>query len=107
MLPVVREPVEVTRQIVWYTWATVITTFLIIPAAGWIYGSIAVVSGIWFLIMAIRLHQGIKAGGEVKPLKLFILSNNYLSILFVGLSLDAVLGLETVGQMLGWVTTFF
>ncbi|ARU46201.1 heme o synthase [Corynebacterium silvaticum] len=107
MLPVVREPVEVTRQIVWYTWATVITTFLIIPAAGWIYGSIAVISGIWFLIMAIRLHQGIKAGGEVKPLKLFILSNNYLSILFVGLSLDAVLGLETVGQMLGWVTTFF
>ncbi|MFI5503857.1 protoheme IX farnesyltransferase [Corynebacterium kutscheri] len=107
MLPVVRTPVQVTRQIVGYTWATVFTTFLLIPAAGWIYALVSVASGIWFLTMAISLHHSIKNGGEVKPLKLFILSNNYLAVLFMGLSLDAVLGLETIGSMLGWTTTFF
>ena len=42
-----------------------------------------------------------KNGGDVKPLKLFILSNNYLAALFLGLSVDAVLGLETLGQLIG------
>ena len=66
------------------------------PAASWIYLAVAVASGTAFLIMATRLHNGIKAGAEVKPLKLFILSNNYLAALFLGLSVDAVLGLPTV-----------
>ncbi|OKX91817.1 protoheme IX farnesyltransferase [Corynebacterium glutamicum] len=107
MLPVVRTPVQVTAQIVWYSVATVLTTFLLIPATGWIYAAIAVISGVTFLFMAIKLHLGIKNGGKVKPLKLFILSNNYLAVLFVALSVDAVLGLETIGEMLGWTTTFF
>ncbi|WBT07748.1 heme o synthase [Corynebacterium sp. SCR221107] len=107
MLPVVRTAEQVTRQIVWYTLATIVTTFLLIPAAGWIYAVISVVAGIWFLVMAIVLHNGIKNGAPVKPLKLFILSNNYLALLFVGLSVDAVLGLPTIGSMLGWTTTFF
>ena len=50
--------------------------------------------------MAIRLYRGVANGGEVKPLKLFILSNNYLALLFVGLSIDAVMGLETLAQLL-------
>ncbi|MCS4489294.1 heme o synthase [Corynebacterium sp. ES2794-CONJ1] len=100
MLPVVREEVEVTRQIVGYTVATVITTFLLIPAAGWIYAVGSIISGAGFLFMAIRLHQGVKRGVPVKPLKLFILSNNYLAVLFVALSVDAILGLETFGAML-------
>ncbi|WP_197702433.1 heme o synthase [Corynebacterium suranareeae] len=107
MLPVVRTPVQVTAQIVWYSVATVLTTFLLIPATGWIYAVVAVISGVTFLIMAIKLHIGIKNGGKVKPLKLFILSNNYLAVLFVALSVDAVLGLETIGEMMGWTTTFF
>ncbi|WP_425394216.1 heme o synthase [Corynebacterium crudilactis] len=107
MLPVVRTPVQVTAQIVWYSIATVLTTFLLIPATGWIYAAVAVLSGATFLFMAIKLHLGIKNGGKVKPLKLFILSNNYLAVLFVALSVDAVLGLETIGEMLGWTTTFF
>jgi len=57
--------------------------------------------------MAIVLHNGVKAGKDVKPLKLFILSNNYLALVFVALSVDAVLGWETIGSMLGWTTTFF
>ncbi|WP_165857953.1 heme o synthase [Corynebacterium alimapuense] len=107
MLPVVRKPVAVTRQIVWYTWATVITSLLLVPGASWIYLAGALIGGVYFLYMAIILHRGIVKGATVKPLKLFILSNNYLALVFVSLSIDAVLGWETIGEMLGWTTTFF
>ncbi|MDO4631574.1 MAG: heme o synthase [Corynebacterium sp.] len=107
MLPVVREPVQVTRQIVWYTVATVLTTLLLIPAAGLVYAVTALVTGIWFLTMAIVLHMGVKNGGKVKPLKLFILSNNYLALLFVGLSIDAVMGLQTISEMFGFSFILF
>ncbi|MDO5513312.1 heme o synthase [Corynebacterium sp.] len=107
MLPVVRKPVEVTRQIVWYTVATVITTLLLVPAASWIYLAGALIGGVYFLAVAIVLHTGVKKGKKVKPLKLFILSNNYLALVFVALSIDAVLGWETIGSMLGWTTTYF
>lgn len=103
MLPVVRTEREVTLQILWYTVATVLSTFLLIPAAGWIYAATAMITGVWFFIMALLLHRGVRNGGEVKPLKLFILSNNYLALLFVGLSVDAVLGLPTIGSLLGWM----
>lgn len=101
MMPVVKPPLEVTRQILLYTWATVITSLLLVPAAGWIYAAVAVASGLWFIVMAHRLHQGVKHGTPVKPMQLFFLSNNYLSILFVALSVDAVLGWSTIAEMLG------
>ena len=107
MLPVVAPEVEVTRQIVWYTVGTVLVTFLIIPAASWIYLVAAVGSGAVFLWMAIRLHQGVTKGEKVKPMRLFIYSNNYLSVLFIGLSVDAVLGWEPIGRMLGWSPILF
>ncbi|OFP21315.1 protoheme IX farnesyltransferase [Corynebacterium sp. HMSC066C02] len=107
MLPVVAGEVEVTRQIVWYTIGTVIVTFLIIPAASWIYLVAAVASGAVFLWMAIRLHQDVKKGAKVKPMRLFIYSNNYLSVLFIGLSIDAVVGWEPIGRMLGWSAALF
>jgi len=101
MLPVVATPVETTRQIVIYSWLTVITSLLLVPAASWVYFAIALLSGGVFLVMATRLHNGVKAGGDVKPLKLFILSNNYLAALFLGLSVDAVFGLQTLGELVG------
>lgn len=107
MLPVIREPAEVTRQIVYYTWATVLVSFLLIPATSWIYLVASVAGGLWFLISATSLHLGVKKGAEVKPLKLFILSNNYLAVVFVALAVDAVFGWDTIGMMLGWDTTFF
>lgn len=96
MLPVVASASETTRQILIYSWLTVATSLLLVPAASWIYLVVALASGAVFLVMATRLHNGIKAGADVKPLKLFILSNNYLAALFLGLSVDAVLGLPTV-----------
>lgn len=100
MMPVVKQPVEVTRQILGYTWATVLTSFLLIPAAGLIYAAAAVIAGALFLIMAYQLHAGVKRGAEVIPMKLFILSNNYLAALFFGLSVDAIFGLTPIYQML-------
>ncbi|WP_349018359.1 heme o synthase [Corynebacterium coyleae] len=100
MLPVVASPEETSRQIVLYSWLTVIVSFGLVPAASWIYLVIAVVSGVAFLVMATKLHNGIVRGEKVTPLKLFILSNNYLAALFLGLSFDAVLGWETIGELL-------
>ncbi len=99
MMPVVREPLYVTKRIIWYTVATVVATFALIPAAGWIYLVVSVAAGIWFLYGAVALDKSVKAGGEIKPMKLFLLSNNYLALVCVGLSIDAVLGLQTISEM--------
>ena len=98
MLPVVATPQETTRQIVFYSWLTVATSLLLVPAASWIYLIVAVTSGAGFLVMATKLHNGVVRGEDVKPLKLFILSNNYLAVLFLALSVDAVLGWQTVAE---------
>lgn len=102
MMPVVRPPLYVTVRIIAYTLATVLTTFLLIPATGWVYLVVSVLAGVWFMWGAIALHKSVKAGGEIKPMKLFLLSNNYLALVCVGLSVDAVLGLRTVAEMLGF-----
>ena len=49
MLPVVATPRQVTRQIVIGTWLTVFATLALIPAAGWLYASVAAwpESGSW------------------------------------------------------------
>lgn len=99
MLPVIMSPEGVTRRITLYTWVTVLCTFALIPAAGWVYAAGAVGFGVWFIVMAHRLEAGVRRGVEVKPLKLFILSNNYLAGVFVALSVDALLGLQTVSEM--------
>lgn len=103
MLPVVMSPEGVTRRITIYTWVAVLCTLALLPAAGWVYAAGAIGFGVWFLVMAHRLEAGVRRGVEVKPLKLFILSNNYLAGVFVALSVDAVLGLQTLSEM----TTLF
>lgn len=101
MMPVVRSAENVTKQIVVYTWLMVITTLLLVPAAGVVYAVGALGAGIWFLIMVHALYRGVRQGQEVKPLRVFIMSNNYLSIVFVALSIDAIFGLTTIGQLVG------
>ncbi|MCF1764725.1 heme o synthase [Corynebacterium argentoratense] len=96
MMPVVKKPLEVTKQIIAYTVATVLTTFALLPAAGWLYAVVTVAAGAWFTWLAVSLHQGVKKGVEVRPMRLFIMSNNYLSAVFLALSIDALLGLPTL-----------
>jgi len=99
MLPVVASPEETTKQILIYSWLTVLISLALVPATSWIYLAVAALSGAAFLLMATRLHNAIKRGEDVKPLKLFILSNNYLAVLFLGLSVDAILGLPTIAEL--------
>ncbi|MBF6354309.1 protoheme IX farnesyltransferase [Nocardia higoensis] len=98
MLPVVASEQTVTKQIVVYTWLTVLATLVLVPATGVIYTAVAVVAGAWFLLMAHQLYSGVRRGESVKPLRLFLQSNNYLAAVFCGLAVDSVLGWDTVGS---------
>ena len=98
MLPVIASPEQVTRQMLIYTWLTVLTSFILIPATGWVYLATAVGAGAWFIWKVTRLYVETRKGVEVKPLKVFLVSNEYLALLFCGLAIDAVFGLQTVAQ---------
>ncbi|WP_018600227.1 heme o synthase [Mycobacterium sp. 155] len=96
MLPAVATELQVTRQIVIYTWLTVLTTLVLALATGWLYASVAVLAGAWFLVMAHQLYSGVKRGEPVKPLRLFLQSNNYLAVVFCALAVDSALALPTL-----------
>ncbi len=96
MLPAVATERQVTRQIVIYTWLTVLATLALAPAAGWLYAAVAVVAGVWFLAMAHQLYAGVRAGEPVKPLRLFLQSNNYLAVVFCALAVDSAMALPTL-----------
>lgn len=96
MLPAVATEKHVTTQILIYTWLTVLATLALVPATGWLYTSVAVVAGVWFLAMAHQLFSGVRRGEPVKPLRLFLQSNNYLAAVFCALALDSALNLPTV-----------
>ncbi len=93
MLPAVATERQVTRQIVIYTWLTVAATLALVPAAGWLYAAVAVLAGAWFLTLAHRLAAGVRRGDPVKPLRLFLQSNNYLAAVFCALAVDSVIPL--------------
>lgn len=96
MLPAVATERQVTKQILIYTWLTVLSTLALALAAGWLYAAVAVVAGVWFLAMAHQLYAGVRAGEEIKPLRLFLQSNNYLALVFCALAIDSVIALPTL-----------
>ncbi|GAS94201.1 protoheme IX farnesyltransferase [Mycolicibacterium canariasense] len=96
MLPAVATERQVTRQILIYTWLTVLTTLALTLATGWLYASVALLAGVWFLVMAHQLYAGVKRGEPVKPLRLFLQSNNYLAVVFCALAIDSALALPTL-----------
>ncbi len=96
MLPAVATERQVTKQILIYTWLTVLTTLVLALAAGWLYAAVAVAAGVWFLTMAHQLYAGVRAGQPVKPLRLFLQSNNYLAVVFCALAVDSVIALPTL-----------
>ncbi|HEY6855976.1 MAG: heme o synthase [Mycobacterium sp.] len=99
MLPAVATERQVTRQILFYTWLTVAATLVLALAAGWLYTVVAVLAGVWFLAMAHQLYAGVRRGEAVKPLRLFLQSNNYLAVVFCALALDSALALPTLLQL--------
>ncbi|MBC8090694.1 MAG: protoheme IX farnesyltransferase [Pseudonocardia sp.] len=97
MLPVVATPVQVSRRIVAYSWVMIVVTLLLLPVTSWIYATVAVLLGAWFVFSAHRMQHGIVAGHEVSPMKLFHLSNLYLCGLFLAIAVDAAVGLPVLG----------
>lgn len=93
MLPVVATERQVTTHIVIYTWLTVLSTLVLVPATGWLYTAVATLAGAWFVAMAHQLHSGVRRGNAVKPLRLFLQSNNYLAVVFCALAVDSALAL--------------
>jgi protoheme IX farnesyltransferase len=96
MLPVVAPAAEVTRKIVWYSYAMVAATLALVPYAGWIYGACALGLGGWFLAEAHRLHAlvagaGPGSGARPVPMRLFHLSIGYLTLLFAAVAVTALL----------------
>lgn len=96
MLPSVTTSAVVGRQIVAYTWATVLTSVLLWPVAntGWFYPTMAIILGIVFLTEAHDLKNRSKETEELsilKPMRLFHFSNAYLALLFVAAAIDPFL----------------
>ena len=89
MLPVVASPVEVTRRIVYYSWAMVAVSLLLIPlGAGWLYAVSAPLLGALFVGEAHRLHARTGRGEPPRPMTLFHWSISYLSLLFAALAIS-------------------
>src|ERR1700740_564303 len=99
MLPPVAAERQVHHQILIYTWLTVLATLALALAPGWFYAAVAPVAGVWFLAMAHQLYAGVRAGEPVKPLRLFLQSNNYLAVVFCALAVDSVIGLPTLASL--------
>jgi len=93
MLSVVREQAVVSIQVVLYAWATVAMSFMLIPVApmGAIYAATALVVGAWFVIESHRLYSRAAAGRETTPMRVFHVSNTYLTLLFVSIAIDPLL----------------
>src|SRR5699024_5073926 len=96
MLPVVAQDVAVGRQIVLYSWMTVLVSLTLVPVApmGWLYTVAAVVSGAVFLIEAHRLLRRARAGVSgtaLKAMRLFHYSISYLTLLFLAVAVDPLL----------------
>jgi protoheme IX farnesyltransferase len=97
MLPVVAPAQEVGRQIVLYSYVMVATSLLLWPVAGTgiFYPVAAGVLGIGFLVEAHRMWRrtrGTEDLAVIQPMRLFHTSNLYLSLLFVAVALDPLLG---------------
>ena len=93
MLTVVRGRVTVGLQIVLYGWATVAASLLLIPVAGMgvLYTVVASSAGTWFLIECHRLYRRALEHVDPKPMRLFHLSNAYLTLLFLTIAIDPLL----------------
>ena len=96
MLPVKAGARTVARQIVAYSYVMVATSLLLWPIAdtGWFYPAVAVVLGAAFLVeshLLLRRAEGTDDVVALKPMRLFLWSNTYLTLLFVAVALDPLL----------------
>ena len=93
MLPVVTETRAVGRQIVFYSWAMVGASLILVPIApmGWFYTIAATILGGVFLYEAHAMLSRVTRGEEAAPMRLFHWSITYLSLLFLAIAIDPFL----------------
>ncbi len=96
MLPVRRDAATVSRQVLWYSAAMVLTSLALWPVAGTglFYPVAAAVLGGAFLTEAWRMWRRAAGSDEltvVKPMRLFHWSNMYLSLLFVAVAVEPLI----------------
>lgn len=94
MLPVVAPLSRVAREIIGYSWAMVLTSMLLIPAAGMtgFYAVAAALLGAAFLWEAHGLLRRVRRGDlDVRPMRLFHGSISYLALLFLAVAIDPFL----------------
>lgn len=94
MLPVEQAPATVAKQIIYYSWAMVGITLLLIPVANmnWFYIASAVIFGAVFIYEAYALQARVrKEISDLKPMKLFHWSISYLSLIFLAIGIDPFL----------------
>jgi protoheme IX farnesyltransferase len=93
MLGAVRSPSQVGLQTVLYAWATLACSLLLIPVAGTgpVYTVTAIVAGGWFVVETHRLYARALAGEPAAPMRVFHASIGSLSLLFLGIAVDALL----------------
>jgi protoheme IX farnesyltransferase len=94
MLPVVASPSVVSSRIVWYSWAMVATSLLLVlpgGPSGPVYGVGAALLGAAFLREAHLLQSRVRRGLDAAPMRLFHWSITYLALLFLVLAVDALL----------------
>ena len=89
MLPVVESEKKVIRAMIGYCAATVAASLALIPVAGmgWVYTVLAIVLGAAFLGGTIALGR---KPSPAASMKLFSFSISYLSLVFVGLTIDVL-----------------
>jgi protoheme IX farnesyltransferase len=97
MLPVVKSAHEVAKQVVAYSWVMVAVSLLLWPVAdtGLVYPIAALVLGAVFLTQAHQMERRASRSedlSEIRPMHLFHSSNLYLSLLFVAVAIDPLLG---------------
>jgi heme o synthase len=93
MLPVVATSEHVVRRMVLYSWAMVAASLLLWPVARTtpLYPAVAVVAGAAFLRQVHALSARVRAGETGRPARVFRASITYLTVVFVGVAIDAVL----------------
>lgn len=91
MLPSVAPATEVTRKIVYYSYAMVLCSLALGPAAGWPYVVVAALAGAWFLYEAHSLDRKVRSGAEANPMRLFHLSITYLTLVFLAAAVSPLL----------------
>ena len=94
MLPVVAPLSTVAREIIGYSWAMVLTSLLLVPAAHMtpFYTVSAVLLGGAFLWEAHALLRRVRRGDkDVRAMRLFHGSISYLALFFLAVAIDALL----------------